>query len=78
MPEETSAASPDAVPEEPPTPQPPAPEPPAPQPPAAPRPRHRRRIALVAATGITEDDDAADWVADVQRYVDAYAGTAGA
>ena len=32
---------------------------------------------LVAATGITEDDDA-DWVADVQRYVDSYAaGTAG-
>ena len=32
---------------------------------------------LVAAAGVTEDD-AADWVADVQRYVDAYAGTAGA
>ncbi len=33
---------------------------------------------LVAAAGLTEDDGAADWVADVQRYVDAYAGTAGA
>jgi hypothetical protein len=32
---------------------------------------------LVVAAGIAEDDDA-DWVADVQRYVDAYAGTAGA
>ena len=32
---------------------------------------------LVAAAGVTEDD-AADWVADVQRYVDAYPGTTGA
>ncbi len=33
---------------------------------------------LVAAAGLTEDD-AADWVADVQRYVDSFAaGTAGA
>lgn len=34
-------------------------------------------LVLAAATGLTEDD-AADWVADVQRYVDTYARTAGA
>jgi hypothetical protein len=33
---------------------------------------------LAAATGLTEDNEVADWAADVQRYVDAYAGTAGA
>ena len=32
---------------------------------------------LVAATGLTEDNEVADWVADVQRYVDAHAGTVG-
>jgi len=49
VPEETSAASPDAVPEEPPAAESPVPEePPAAEPPAAPRPRRRRRIALVA------------------------------
>jgi hypothetical protein len=34
-------------------------------------------LVLVAAAGLTEDDGA-DWVADVQRYVDAHARTAGA
>jgi hypothetical protein len=33
---------------------------------------------MAAAAGLTEDDTTADWVADVQRYVDTYARTAGA